>query len=463
MKVAFVSNYINHHQIPVCNELYRLLDGAFTFVQTEPMEAERVSMGWHETERPSYVKCWYEEEADCRDIVMGCDAVIFGGTDEESYIRERLASGKLVMRYSERLYKTGQWKAISPRGLRKKYQDHTRYRKAPVYLLCAGAYVPSDFSLVRAYPGKMYCWGYFPETRRYDLECLFAGKGYGGGDSHTREDAVNGKKPYLLWAARMIDWKHPELALETARYLRDKGLEFHLDLVGDGSLRPELEEQCRRYGLEPYVDFLGFQPPEKVRGYMEQADIFLFTSDRQEGWGAVANEAMNSGCALVADILIGAAPYLVQNGENGLLYPDGDREALYAAAEKLVRDRRLCRTLGEKAYETITRTWNAENAAARLVELLERLLGERLSEETMSQEGFQKKAFLAGIHPKDLPCRQKASGGGCQGQGMEELLYNTEPCSIAPVLWEGRAKGLCRRPDQRGENIIRERGIGKHR
>ena len=32
---------------------------------------------------------------------------------------------------------------------------------------------------------------------------------------------------------------------------------------------------------------------------MEKADIFLFTSDRREGWGAVANEAMNSACALV--------------------------------------------------------------------------------------------------------------------------------------------------------------------
>ncbi len=407
MKAAFVSNYINHHQIPICNEMYRLLDGAFTFVQTEPMEAERVSMGWHNTERPPYVKCWYEEEAACRALVLDCDAVIFGGTDEESYIQERLASGKLVMRYSERLYKTGQWKAISPRGLRKKYQDHTRFRKAPVYLLCAGAYVPSDFSLVRAYPGKMYCWGYFPETKHYDLKCLFAGKGY------VKEQKI----PNLLWAARMIDWKHPELALETARYLRERGLDFHLDLVGDGPLRQEMEDRCRQYGLETYVDFLGFQPPEAVRGYMEQADIFLFTSDRQEGWGAVANEAMNSGCALVADALIGAVPYLVHHGENGLLYPDGDRTALFAAAEKLVGCRELCRALGERAYETITQTWNAEHAAARLVKLLERLL------------------------------REGQSGRGMPKQGTKELLYHAQPCSMAPVLWEGKARGLCRLPD----------------
>ena len=46
ISVVFVSNYINHHQIPFCNAMDRLLQGNFTFVQTEPMEEERVRMGW---------------------------------------------------------------------------------------------------------------------------------------------------------------------------------------------------------------------------------------------------------------------------------------------------------------------------------------------------------------------------------------------------------------------------------
>ena len=175
MQITFVSNYINHHQIPFCNHMCRLLEqGAlqkgenpagdtFTFIQTEEMEAGRVQMGWGGEKRPSYVKCFYEEEEVCRRLIADSDVVIFGGVDDESYIVERLQAGKPVLRYSERLYKTGQWKAISPRGLKKKYLDHTRYRRSPVYLLCAGAYVASDYHLVRAYSGKMYCWGYFPE------------------------------------------------------------------------------------------------------------------------------------------------------------------------------------------------------------------------------------------------------------------------------------------------------------
>lgn len=46
MKVTFVSNYINHHQVPLSNELYRLLGEDYAFVQTEPMEEERIKQGW---------------------------------------------------------------------------------------------------------------------------------------------------------------------------------------------------------------------------------------------------------------------------------------------------------------------------------------------------------------------------------------------------------------------------------
>ena len=46
MTFTFVSNYINHHQIPLCQALYEQLGEDFTFIQTMPMEKERVDMGW---------------------------------------------------------------------------------------------------------------------------------------------------------------------------------------------------------------------------------------------------------------------------------------------------------------------------------------------------------------------------------------------------------------------------------
>lgn len=369
MNIAFVSNYINHHQIPFCNAMTRLCGGdggAFVFIQTQPMEAERVQMGWQEKDSPEYVCRYYEEEDLCKQIIREYDVVLFGGCDDESYIEERLQSGSPIIRISERLYKTGQWKAVSPRGLLKKYHDHTQYRNKAVYLLCAGAYVPTDFHIVRAYPKKMFCWGYFPETKHHDVDKLLENKGY---RQQNQE-----KVPYLLWAGRFIDWKHPRLPLETAKYLKDKGLKFHMDIVGGGVLEAEIKELLYTLQVEDCVTLVGYQTPEEVRSRMERADIYLLTSDRQEGWGAVANESMNSGCALVVNHMVGAAPYLVSQGENGYLYKDGREQMLFETVEKLVTDEALRRRLGRNAYDTITKVWNAENAAQSLMELVENVV-----------------------------------------------------------------------------------------
>ena len=166
MQVVFVSNYFNHHQLSFCDALYELLEGSFCFLQTQPMEEERVKMGWQAEERP-YVRYVQADGTatsglEWQNLLLTADVVIFGGCDDENYIRERLAAGKPIFRYNERLYKEGQWKAISPRGLLQKYKDHTRYRKAPVTScvpepMCPATWasfiLPGENAAVRVFPG----------------------------------------------------------------------------------------------------------------------------------------------------------------------------------------------------------------------------------------------------------------------------------------------------------------------
>lgn len=355
-----MSNYINHHQMPVSRELNRLCreqGGSYIFVQTEPMEQERVDMGWGEEnlKEGDFVRSYWEDENGCQRMIEEADAVIFGGCEDERYIEARLEAGKPVWRYSEPLYKTGRYKFVSPRGLRKKYHDHTRYRKKRVYLLCAGAYVAGDFRLVGAYGGKRFRYGYFPAFRQQDPKKLMAGK-----------DQASQGQLRLLWAARMIDWKHPETALQVAAGLREQGIGFRLDMIGGGALAPEMQERARALGLEGQVAFLGYRSPEETRDYMEKAHIFLATSDRQEGWGAVVNEAMNSGCALIAGKGMGAAPYLVRHGENGYLYDHKNPRQAVELAGRLAKDAAQRRRLGSAAYETVRTLWNSQVAAQRL-------------------------------------------------------------------------------------------------
>jgi len=371
MKVTFVSNYINHHQIPLCNVLYEHLGENYVFIQTEPMEEERIRLGWNPEEMPAYVKLSYEERESCERLVLESDVVIWGGVEDETMLKPRLAAGKPVLRYCERLYKTGQWKAISPRGLCKKYQDHTKYRKAPVYLLCAGAYVASDFQIIRAYPGKMLRWGYFPAYQSYDVEQLMAGKQHGKriGDTIKVQGQSEGGRTELLWAARFIDWKHPELVVELAACLAKERQDFHITMIGGGVLQESIETSIKERHLEAFITLAGTKTPKQVRAAMEQASIFLMTSDRQEGWGAVMNEAMNSGCVVIADRMEGATPYLIEQGKNGFAYTKPTAEVLAGLVKPLLEDADYCRELGRQAYETIGELWNARVAAERLLSI----------------------------------------------------------------------------------------------
>jgi glycosyltransferase involved in cell wall biosynthesis len=357
MKLTFVSNYLNHHQIPVANYLYDTLGDSYCFIQTEPMEEERKSMGWEITqEEYPYLLEYYQNPKTCQELIDSSDIVIFGGVEDEAYIQRRLMEHKLIIRASERLYKEGQWKAVSPRGLVKKYQDHIRYRKSPVYLLCAGAYVASDFHLIGAYPNKMFQWGYFPKFYPYDIDRLLNKK---------REN----KKVKLLFSGRYIDWKHGEDALLCAAYLRDKGYNFQLTMIGDGPLKNELLLKAEELNLQDYVRFLPFMKPEEVRKHMEETNIYLFLSDYREGWGVVLNEAMNSGCAVVANIGIGAVPVLLQPKINGLMYKNHHRKQLFRQVETLLLQPELRDELGKRAYQTIEQQWNPKNCAEKLWKL----------------------------------------------------------------------------------------------
>lgn len=377
MKVVFVSNYINHHQIPFCNAMRERLSENFFFVQTQPMEEERIRMGWgQDFSGLPYLHLFYEEEYFCRKLIAESDIVLFGGVDDESYIADRLKEGKIVVRLSERLYKNGQWKAISPRGLVQKYKDHTRYRKSPVYLLCCGGYVASDFRIVRAYPGKMYKWGYFPAFRPQDVDNLMEEKRR----RREREGKIS-----LLWAGRFIGWKHPEMALLAAEKLVQEGYDFSLTMIGGGEMEAALKKMAEEKHLTEYVTFAGFKKPEQVREYMEKSDVFLFTSDYGEGWGAVLNEAMNSGMAVVADCGIGAVPFLLQPGINGMVYPDGNFTIFYKNLTTMIQNENIIEKLGRAAYRTIAAEWNAENAAKKLTLFLNGLTEGR---ETAEKDGI---------------------------------------------------------------------------
>ncbi len=348
MTITFVSNYLTLHQIPFCEAMYRELGDDFRFVNTELMESERIKMGWrNEKVYPFEIDIQY-----AGNLINESDIVIFGSAND-SLIQYRLEHNKPVIRYSERLLKDGRWHVFSPRAIKNMLKVHTKYTHKNVWLLCASAYAAGDYGLFGAYWGKCFKWGYFPRTTCYSESQLFEQK---------TSSVVN-----ILWCGRLLRWKHPELAIFVAKHLQSKNIKYHMDIIGDGELKDMIYSQIAKQHLDHNVTLHGYLAPDIVRSFMEKANIYIFTSDYHEGWGAVLNEAMNCGCACVASHAIGAAPYLILDGKNGFLYKNENIQELCNNVEALVNNIPLRRTFGLNAYHSIADIWNAEIATTRMI------------------------------------------------------------------------------------------------
>lgn len=360
MKIVFVSNFMNHHQLPFCLAMSQKQGVEFTFVATTRISKFRLELGYEDmNEKYDFVLPSYKSRENFSKAIALCeeaDILIFGSASK-SFIKSRLKKGKITFKLSERIDK------IKPSLLKLFFRNITIYFNngwyKSFYLLSASAYAATDYAKAFSYLNKAYKWGYFPEVKKYD----------------DINNIIQNKKPNtLLWVARLIELKHPEVAVEVAKRLKADGYDITLNIIGEGNMLPDIIRDIHKNNLEDSINVLGSMTPEQVREHMENSQIFLFTSDRQEGWGAVLNESMNSGCAVVADSAIGSVPFLVKNRENGFIYKDGDIDDLVNKVKYLLDNPDVAKKCGAEAYKTLLDEWNAENAADRLIALAKELL-----------------------------------------------------------------------------------------
>ena len=359
MKIAFVSNFYNHHQKPVADELYSMTGVEYHFIETAKISEERLKMGWGREEKPTYVLQSYTDQTakeNCQRIIDEADVVIIGSAPR-SLLETRLKNKKLTFYYSERIYKKKTPVYKYPVHFLKNIKHIIRHKN--LYILCASAYTSADYAKVFTFKNKAYKWGYFTAVKEYENV-----------DTLIEQKTENS----ILWTARFIDLKHPASAVEVAKRLKADGYDFKLSMIGSGELEESIKDLIEKENLADCVKMLGSMKPEEVREYMEKSEIFLFTSDRNEGWGAVLNESMNSACAVVANSAIGSVPFLMKDGENGYMYKDGNIDGLYEKVKKLLDNAEERKRLSKNAYKTMAEEYNPKNAAKKFVKLCERML-----------------------------------------------------------------------------------------
>lgn len=363
MNISFISNFMNHHQLPFCTELTKLCSGAFTFWATTPLPEEQAKLGYKDFSDLSFVTEIYDNDENyqkCCEAMKSEDFVIFGmPVDELMDIRQK--AGKPYAIFSERVFKKSLLRRFIPTTKRKLLNRFKPCESTNACVLASSAYLAYDISLLNIYP-TVYRWGYFPNVKKYDdIDKLIENK----------------KKNSILWVARFLDWKHPELAVKLAERLKNDGISFTLNMIGIGDEFEKIKKMIDKKALSDCVHLLGSMPPDEVRKHMEESEIYLFASDKMEGWGAVLNESMNSACAVVASNEPGSVPFLIDDNDNGLIYSNGNFEELYKKVKFLIDNPEQRGNISKKAYASMMDLWNAKVAAARLYNVIDAMVNNK--------------------------------------------------------------------------------------
>ena len=292
-------------------------------------------------------------------LALTSDVVIFLGTPlVYEYIIPRLKQNKLSFEYSERWFKRlYKLNLLSPRLWRYLFFYYKYGESSNLYMLSAGAYVPNDVNFLRAYKNRCFKWAYFTKVSTLCIDDIIKKK--------------RNKKIQIMWCSRFITWKHPELMIKLAQKLLAENYQFDINMYGNGPLIEEIKREIYSTGISHCVHIMGSAPNEEILRCLQMHHMLLFTSDQNEGWGAIANEAMSNGCTLIGSNKIGAVPYLVKDGLNGLIFKSCNINSLYIKVKSLIDNQSLRESLALRAYHDMSQTWSPECATQRFLKLVE--------------------------------------------------------------------------------------------
>lgn len=140
---------------------------------------------------------------------------------------------------------------------------------------------------------------------------------------------INPETKVILFLGRLTPNKNPDLLLEAFRSLGTEYItrkKLSLVYVGGGPLKGKLENMIQEYRLEKWTKIVGSVPHEQVSGWFEVADLYILPSD-YEGFPLSIVEAMSHGVPVIATDTRGINE-IITHGENGLLFPIGNIQAL---------------------------------------------------------------------------------------------------------------------------------------
>jgi glycosyltransferase involved in cell wall biosynthesis len=197
----------------------------------------------------------------------------------------------------------------------------------------------------------------------------------GNGEAVRREWNIPPGVPVVGVLARLLRIKGQEVFLHAAALIASNNPRVRFVLVGDNNIdhqyKAQLKRLAGRLGLADRVLFTGFRTD--VPDLLAALSVVVSPSLGLEGLSNSLLESMAAGVSVVAT-RVGGTPEIVEDGENGLLVPPGDPEALAAAVSRLLQDKATAIRLRESARRRVFSRYSLEQAVASTQRLYDELL-----------------------------------------------------------------------------------------
>jgi glycosyltransferase involved in cell wall biosynthesis len=190
----------------------------------------------------------------------------------------------------------------------------------------------------------------------------------------TQAKQGNGAPIEILSVGRLVAFKGFDYLIEACEQLRQRSIQFHCEIIGDGPLRENLQHQIAELRLGDRVTLAGALPQDCVQEKLRACDIFALASTTDDHGASdvfptVILEAMASARPVVSTTLAGI-PESVIDKETGLLVPAGESGLFADALETLCRDADVRTRYGTAGRTRIEEHFQVEITVRPLIELL---------------------------------------------------------------------------------------------
>ncbi|HMM00286.1 MAG TPA: glycosyltransferase [Bacilli bacterium] len=361
-KVLFATNFISAHNnsfhqemISQFKERYQAITFAKLGLGHENYEQEK--------EYPQTTLIHTKEDfAAAKKKISAAQVIIYGNMPYRLvFYLIRHHKGKQIYRLAERRYKKGDYEVYSPLRVAVDYLINKWLDLAQVRVLSLSAYTAFDNDLNDFALNRTYQWTYFAPLASEDVV-----------QRHWNEK----EKPHtfkLVWVSRLVDFKHPQLAIELAHALKLKKYNFSLTIIGGGNEEEQrnLNQLIDQYHLGAQVELTGFLNHDETIERIRKSDILLSTSDREEGFGVSIAEAMANGAMVVSSYLSGAAPFLIEHKNQGLLFDYPRTDDLINKVTYLLDNPNLILDMSKRSYAFYKENYDVGLGVRKLKGLIE--------------------------------------------------------------------------------------------